>query len=77
VDDPMDVASNLPAFLTNPVRQPVSVDEELPSFVSETGPAPVFDGDINGVKPRRPRARRVVKPVETSDSGNDGDSGAE
>ena len=55
--------NGLPAFLTNPVRQPIAVDDDMAPAV-ETG----SEGEANGEFRARPRARRR----RTRDFGSEG-----
>jgi hypothetical protein len=58
-------AANLPAFLTNPVRPPMTAatDDAEPAIAATDGQP---EGDIEGARPRtrRPRTRRAAEPTE-------------
>jgi hypothetical protein len=61
-------AANLPAFLTNPVRPPVTAtsDDTEPAVAAPETAGGHPESDIEGARPRtrRPRARRTAEPAE-------------
>lgn len=71
-DEVQETGANLPAFLTTPVRAPLSVEEVAESAgLSPATPEPA-EAEATGIRPRRRRTRKVDPAPEGVDETADG-----